>query len=146
MLQYTVRVTVGSCSMEYEYKLLRQFTTTVGGTRCSFRLKQSQSNSVQGNTKHFTWNRTEWQWLKGSWIFGSNFENKQWPTGNFFFWPCSYAVQIHRTLIYSTLQAMVWTNWHRKLYSNSIDQPPTVTRLCTVANLLLCQTTAECPL
>ena len=28
------QVTVGSCSVEYEYKLLRQFTTTVGGSRC----------------------------------------------------------------------------------------------------------------
>ena len=28
------RVTVGSCSVEYEYKLLRQFTTTVEEARC----------------------------------------------------------------------------------------------------------------
>ena len=27
------QVTVHGCSMEYEYKLLRQFSTTVGGTR-----------------------------------------------------------------------------------------------------------------
>jgi len=28
------RVTVDGCSMEYDHKLLRQFTTTLGGTRC----------------------------------------------------------------------------------------------------------------
>ena len=41
--------------MEYEYKLLRQFTMTVGGTRFCLWLKQSQSNSpcAQGHTKRF---------------------------------------------------------------------------------------------
>ena len=39
------QVTIGSCLMEYEYKLLCQFTTTVGGTKCYLWLKQSQSNS-----------------------------------------------------------------------------------------------------
>jgi len=39
--------------MEYECKILCQFTTTVGGTRCCIWLKQSQSNSLQGHTKHF---------------------------------------------------------------------------------------------
>ena len=29
------QVTVSGCSVEYEYKLLCQFTTTVGGSRCS---------------------------------------------------------------------------------------------------------------
>ena len=43
------RVTVGSCSAEYEYKLLCQFTTTVGGTRYYLSLKQSQTNSLQGH-------------------------------------------------------------------------------------------------
>ena len=47
------RVTVGGCSVEYEYKLLHQFTTTVGGIRCSLWLKQSQSNSLQSHTKRF---------------------------------------------------------------------------------------------
>ena len=42
-------VIVGSCSMEYEYKLLRQLTTTV--CRCHLCLEQSQSNS--GHTKWF---------------------------------------------------------------------------------------------
>ena len=39
------QVTIGSCLMEYEYKLLCQFTTTVGGTKCYLWLKQSQNNS-----------------------------------------------------------------------------------------------------
>ena len=47
------QVTVDSCSVEYEYKPLRQFTTMVGGTRCYLWLKQSQSNSLRGHTKHF---------------------------------------------------------------------------------------------
>jgi len=37
------RVTVGGCWMEYEYKLLRQFTTTVGGTRCYLWLKRARA-------------------------------------------------------------------------------------------------------
>ena len=48
------RVTVGGCSMEYKYKLLCQFTTTVGGARCWLWLKKSQSNSQQGHTKRFS--------------------------------------------------------------------------------------------
>ena len=32
------------------------------------------------------------------------------------------------------------------LYPYSNEQPPTVTRLCTVARLVLSQTLAECPL
>ena len=47
------RVTVGGCSMEYEYKLLRQFTTTVGRTSCNSSLKKSQSNSLQGHMRRF---------------------------------------------------------------------------------------------
>ena len=46
-------VTVGGCLMEYEYKLLRQFTTTVGGTRCYLSLKKNHINSLQGCTKRF---------------------------------------------------------------------------------------------
>ena len=41
------QVTVGDCSVEYEYKLSRQFTAAVGGTRCYPWLKQSQSNSLR---------------------------------------------------------------------------------------------------
>ena len=40
------QVTVANCSAEYEYKLLHQFTTTVGGTRCCLWLEQSQSKSI----------------------------------------------------------------------------------------------------
>ena len=47
-------VTVGGCSMEYKYKPVHQYTTTVGGTRCHLWLKQSQSNLLQGHTKHFS--------------------------------------------------------------------------------------------
>ena len=47
------RVTVGGCSVEYKYKLLCQFTKTVGGTRCYLWFKESQSNSPQGHTKRF---------------------------------------------------------------------------------------------
>ena len=47
------QVTVDGCSVEYKHKLMRQFTMTVGGTRCSLWLKQSQSNSLQGHTKLF---------------------------------------------------------------------------------------------
>ena len=39
--------------MEYEYRLLCQFTT-VGATRCCLWLKQSKSNSLQGHMKHFS--------------------------------------------------------------------------------------------
>ena len=46
-------VTVGNCLMEYEYKLLRQFTMTVGRTGCYLWFKQSHSNSLHGHTKHF---------------------------------------------------------------------------------------------
>ena len=65
------QVILGGCSVDYEYKLLRQFTTTVGGTSCYLWLKQSQSNSLQGHTgPHEAFflifrNRTERQWLKG---------------------------------------------------------------------------------
>ena len=44
------------------------------------------------------------------------------------------------TVLYATVQA----NWCRKLYLNSIEQPPTTTRLCTVAKLVLCWTLTEC--
>ena len=93
------------------------------------------------------------QRLKGSWILkkrvSSNFENKLRWTGkkffkNSFMWPCSDNIQINRTLVYSILHATARANWHRKLYSNSIEQPPTVNWLCTVANLLLCQTITKC--
>ena len=61
-----------------------------------------------------------------------------------FMWPCSDAVQIDRTLVYSILRAMAQENGRRKLYSNSTEQQPTVTtRLCTVVNLLLYRTTIE---
>ena len=53
LLQYIVEWQKGGCLMEYKYKLLCQFSTTVGGTRCYLWLKQSHSNSLQGHTKHF---------------------------------------------------------------------------------------------
>ena len=103
------------------------------------------SRLLQGHTKHFT--------MKGSWILekrvSSNFENKLWRTGKFIFqklfvWPCSNVVQIDWTLVYSILCSTARANWGRKLYSNSIEQPPTVTWLCTVTNLLLSWTITEC--
>ena len=120
----TVRsqVTLGGCSVDYEYKLLRQFTTTVGGTSCYLWLKQSQSNSLQGHTKRFlliSQNRTERQWLKGYWILEKpvprDFENKLRRTGKFFFqkrfvWPCSDVVQIDKTLVYGILCATMRAN------------------------------------
>ena len=47
------QVTLGGCSVENEYKLLCQFTTTLGGTSCYLWLTQSQRNSLQGHMKHF---------------------------------------------------------------------------------------------
>jgi len=40
--------------MEYEHKLLHQFTTIVGGSRCYLWLKQSHRNSLQDHTKRFS--------------------------------------------------------------------------------------------
>ena len=47
------RVTVDGCSIEYKYKLLRQFTMTVEGTRCYLCLQKSQNNLLQSHTKCF---------------------------------------------------------------------------------------------
>ena len=77
--------------MEYKYKLLRQFTTTVGGTRCYLWLKQSHSNSLQDHTKHFysyvgiELNGSGWKapgYLK-KWV-PSNFEKNNSELENFF--------------------------------------------------------------
>ena len=37
------RVTVGGCSVDYEYKLLHQFTTTVGGASCYYDLNRARA-------------------------------------------------------------------------------------------------------
>ena len=58
--------TVGSCLVQYEYKMLCQFTMT----HKVFLL--------------ISWNRTERQWLKSYWILPSNFVNKLRRTWNFF--------------------------------------------------------------
>lgn len=47
-------VTVAGYSLEYEYRLLCQLTTTVGGTTYYLLLEQSQSNSLQGRMKCFS--------------------------------------------------------------------------------------------
>ena len=61
-------------------------------------------------------------------------------------WPCSDVVQIGKMLVYGIMCATTRANWRRSLYSYSTEHPPTVTRLCTVAKLVLCWTIAECPL
>ena len=88
--------------MEYKYKLLRDFTTTVVETRCHLWLNQSQSNSLQGHTKQ---NRTEEQWLKGHWILTklvpTNFAMNYGKLKNLllqkcFVRPCTNVVQIDK--------------------------------------------------
>ena len=139
----TVRsqVTLGGCSVDYEYKLLRQFTTTVGGTSCYLWLEQSQSNSLQGHTKRFCsylgtelsgsgWKATEYsknryrETSKTNYGELENFSFKNASCG-----PCSNVVQIDKTLVYGILCATMRANWRRNLYSYSTEQPPTVTRL-----------------
>ena len=149
------QVTVGSYWMEYEYKLLRQFTMTVGGTRCCLWLKHSQSNSPQGHTKRFSlYLRIEQSGsaerlldTQKEWV-PSNFENKQQTRKKifqkFFVWPCSNDIQIDKMQLYDILHAIAWANWRSKFYSNSTEQLPTVTRLCTVVKLVLWQTIAKC--
>ena len=66
------QVTLGGCSVDYEYKLL---ITTVGGTSCNLWLKQSQSNSLRGHTK----------WLKGYWILEKLVERLRKQPTEFFF-------------------------------------------------------------
>ena len=53
--------------MKYEYKLLRQFTMTVGGTRCYSWLKQSQATHCRATQSLFA-HISERQWLKCYWI------------------------------------------------------------------------------
>ena len=151
------QVTVGGCSVEYEYKLLRQFTTTVGGTRCYLWLKQSQSNSLQGHTKRFCsylgieqsgsgWKATGHSKNRYPVTLKTNYGELENFFQKHFVWPCSDVVQIDKTLVYGILCATTWANWRRSLYSYSTEQPPTVTRLCTVAKLVLYWPIGECPL
>ena len=105
------RVTEGGCGcwMEYECKLLCQFTTAVGGTRCYLCLKQSHSNSLQGHTKHFysylrielsgsDWNAP--RYLKNGQLVTSKQTTANWKIffQKLFVWPCSDAVQIDRCM------------------------------------------------
>ena len=67
-------------------QILRQFTTTVGGTSCYLWFKQSQSNLLQGHRKRFcSYLGTEQQWLKDYWILKkpapTDFENQLQRTG-----------------------------------------------------------------
>ena len=125
---------------------MSQFTTT--GTRCYLWLKQSQSNSLQGHKKHFYLylgvEQSGRGW-KDTWKTGTQELTSQTMVDGFFFpkrfvWPCSNVVQIDKTLVYSILHATVQAIWHRSLYSYSTKQLPTVTRLWTVAKLVLCRT------
>jgi len=52
--------------MEYKYKLLLQFTMTVGGTRCYLWLKLTAG--LHEEISLVSRNRTEQQWLKGFWM------------------------------------------------------------------------------
>ena len=48
------RVTVGGWSMEYEHKLLCQFTTTVGGTRCYYGFNRARATHCRATQSVFT--------------------------------------------------------------------------------------------
>ena len=149
------RVTVGGWSMEYEHKLLCQFTTTVGGTRCYLwlslnRVRATHRRATQSVFLGIQPSGSSWKapgYSKKT--VHSTFKNKlQWTGKNFFLkllvWPCSNVVQIDRMLVYCILCATAWASWRRKLYSNFIEQPPTVAQLRTVANLLLWWTITGC--
>ena len=148
------RVTVGGCLVEYKYKLLGQFTKTVGGTRCYLRFKESQSNSMQGQTKHFcSYIETEQSgsgWKATGYSRNGYKLTSQTNHGKLFqkcfVWPCTNVVQIEKTLVYGILCATKQANWRTSLYSYFTEQPPTFTGLCTVVKLVLCWTRAKCPL
>ena len=84
-------MTVGGCSVQYEYKLL--FTMMVGGTiGAIYGLQQAQSNSLQDHVKCFcSYLRivADWQWLKSYWILEkqvpSKLTNKLWRPRNSLF-------------------------------------------------------------
>ena len=77
--------------MEYKYKLLCQFSTTIGGTRSVYGLNRARGTHNRATRSIFfiSQNRTERQWLNATWILEkwvlSDFENKLWQTRIFFF-------------------------------------------------------------
>ena len=123
-------VTVGGCSVEYNYKLVCQFTATVGGTRCYLWLNRARATHCRATQSILliSWSRTERQWLKGYWIlryqltsqtnYGYVTEKKKF----FFVWPCNNVIQIDKMLVYGLLCTTVWANWCRSSYSYSIKQ------------------------
>ena len=55
----------------------------------------------------------------------------------------TYVFRPH-TIVYIILSVRITRGvFRRKLYSNSIEQLPIITRLCTVAKLVLCRTIAK---
>ena len=63
-----------------------------------------------------------------------------------FVWPCNELLWLCLSHKQHLVPPTVVVNWRRSLCSYSIEQPPTVTQLCTVARLVLCPTIAKCPL
>ena len=150
------RVAVGGCSVEYKYKLLCQFTKTVGGTRCYLWFKESQNNSLQGHTKRFC-SYVETEHSSSGWKTTGYSQNgyklREQTMAN---WKISISKMLHVALHQCRTNRENTGIWHsvcneagklsRSLYLYFTQQPPTVTWLCTVVKLLLCQTRAKCTL
>ena len=63
-----------------------------------------------------------------------------------FAWSCSELLWFCLNHNWHLVPPTVVINWRRSLYSYSVKQPPTVTRLCTIGRLVLCPTITKCPL